>query len=410
MNNLYASIDIGTDTVKMIVAKKEDKSFKVIACAEKKSDGVKKGAILDVSKTVAVVSDCKKEIEEILGIKVKKIIACIPTEECLFDIVSSKVDVMDEKNITGKDINNILKEAITGKIKKDYELVSASPIGFKLDTNKMVKDPKGLSSKTIDAKLVITEVPRKNLYNLLNVLQLCELEPIDIIFKTIGDYFEIRNSKRDNSVGAIINIGEDTTNISIYNKGIMIKNTSIKVGSYYVDHDFSYIYKISMKESRRLKETFAMASTRYADKYDEEEVTTETGKKQVINQYEISQIAEARLEAILKIAKKQIKILTNRQISYIIILGGLSEMNGFQYIAENILGTKAVVWNSTTIGIRHNKYTSVLGAIKYFNDKLMLRDRKCEMFDTEDINEMISTNNNKNNTAINKLFEQFIKD
>ena len=283
-------------------------------------------------------------------------------------------------------------------------------LGFKLDTNKMVKDPKGLSSKTIDAKLVITEVPRKNLYNLLNVLQLCELEPIDIIFKTIGDYFEIRNSKRDNSVGAIINIGEDTTNISIYNKGIMIKNTSIKVGSYYVDHDFSYIYKISMKESRRLKETFAMASTRYADKYDEEEVTTETGKKQVINQYEISQIAEARLEAILKIAKKQIKILTNRQISYIIILGGLSEMNGFQYIAENILGTKAVVWNSTTIGIRHNKYTSVLGAIKYFNDKLMLRDRKCEMFDTEDINEMISTNNNKNNTAINKLFEQFIKD
>ena len=199
---------------------------------------------MDVSKTVAVVSDCKKEIEEILGIKVKKIIACIPTEECLFDIVSSKVDVMDEKNITGKDINNILKEAITGKIKKDYELVSASPIGFKLDTNKMVKDPKGLSSKTIDAKLVITEVPRKNLYNLLNVLQLCELEPIDIIFKTIGDYFEIRNSKRDNSVGAIINIGEDTTNISIYNKGIMIKNTSIKVGSYYVDHDFSYIYKI----------------------------------------------------------------------------------------------------------------------------------------------------------------------
>lgn len=407
MGNIYASIDIGTNSVKIIVAKKENETFKIIASSEKKSVGVKKGVIVDVSKTTEVVNACKKEIEEVLGVKLSKIITCIPTEECIFDIVSSKVDVLDENNITGKDINNILKEAITGKIKNDYELVSASPINFKLDTNKVVKDPKGLSSKTLDAKIVITEVPRKNLYNILNVLQLCELEPVDIIFKTIGDYFEIRNAKRDSSVGAIINIGEDTTNISIYNKGIMIKNTSIKVGSYYVDHDFSYIYKISMEESRRLKETFAMASTRYADKYDEEEIVNEKGKKQIINQYEISQIAEARLEEILKIAKKQIKILTNRQISYIIILGGLSEMNGFQYIAESILGTKAMVWNSTTIGIRHNKYASVLGAIKYFDDKLMLRDRECEMFNTEDINEMVSINND---TTINKLFSEFIKD
>lgn len=407
MGNIYASIDIGTNSVKIIVAKKENETFKIIASSEKKSAGVKKGVIVDVSKTTEVVNACKKEIEEVLGVKLSKIITCIPTEECIFDIVSSKVDVLDENNITGKDINNILKEAITGKIKNDYELVSASPINFKLDTSKVVKDPKGLSSKTLDAKIVITEVPRKNLYNILNVLQLCELEPVDIIFKTIGDYFEIRNAKRDSSVGAIINIGEDTTNISIYNKGIMIKNTSIKVGSYYVDHDFSYIYKISMEESRRLKETFAMASTRYADKYDEEEIVNEKGKKQIINQYEISQIAEARLEEILKIAKKQIKILTNRQISYIIILGGLSEMNGFQYIAESILGTKAMVWNSTTIGIRHNKYASVLGAIKYFDDKLMLRDRECEMFNTEDINEMVSINND---TTINKLFSEFIKD
>ena len=84
-------------------------------------------------------------------------------------------------------------------------------------------------------------------------------------------------------------------------------------------------------------------------------------------------------------------------------------MTGFQYIAENILGEKATVWNSTTIGIRHNKYTSALGIIKYFDDKLTLRDRNIEMFNTEDINKLISINKKeKDNAIINKMFGQFL--
>ncbi len=409
MSKLYASIDIGTNSIKMIVAKKEYDTFHILAHSEQKSEGIKKGVITDVKKVVSLVNTCKEEIEKILNIKLTKIIACIPSDECIFDIVSSKIDVEDENNIQGIDIVNILKEAITDKIKTNYELVTATPIGFKLDNGQMVKDPKGLSSTTLDAKIVITEVPRKNLYSILNVLQLCELEVADITFKTIADYYEIKNQKRDNEVGAIINIGEDTTNISIYNKGIMIKTATVKVGSYYVDHDFSYIYKIGLQESRRLKETFSLASTRYADKYDDEEVINEVGEKQVINQYEISQIAEARIEEILKISKKQIKNLTNRKISYIIILGGLSEMNGFQYIVDSILGSNAIVWNSTTIGIRHNKYTSVLGAIKYFDDKLALRDKEYEMFSTNDINSLISINSKENDTTISNMFGRFIE-
>jgi len=43
---------------------------------------------------------------------------------------------------------------------------------------------------------------------------------VDIAFGTTGDYFAVRNDSLDNQVGAIINIGEDTTNVSVYNKGI----------------------------------------------------------------------------------------------------------------------------------------------------------------------------------------------
>ncbi len=409
MNEIYTGIDIGTNSIKIITAEKVNNQFKIIAKEEEKSDGIKRGVIVDVKKVANSVYKCVEKIENILGVSIKKIITCIPTDDCIFNIVSGKIETFDENNITGEDISRLLKEAISDHINDGYELVTAMPIGFKLDDSRMVKDPKGLVSKSLEGRIVITMVPKSNLYNLLNVFQICEIEVVDIAFKTVADYFEVKNQKLDNEVGAIINIGEDTTNVSIYNKGIMIKNTILKVGSYYVDHDFSYIYKIDLNKARELKETFAVCSSRYADQYDEVEVVNEVGQNIFINQLDIAKVTEARITEILKIAKKEIKNLTNRKISYIIILGGLSEITGFQYLAEEILKNRVTVYNSTTVGVRHNKYASVLGVIKYFDDKLKLRDKTCEMFSKEDISQLISiSKNNKDNATINTMFEQFL--
>ena len=55
-----------------------------------------------------------------------------------------------------------------------------------------------------------------------------------------------------------------------------------------------------------------------------------------INQLEISEIVEARLREILKLSKKQINLLTNKEIRYIIVTGGITEIAGFQYLVENV--------------------------------------------------------------------------
>ena len=63
-------------------------------------------------------------------------------------------------------------------------------------------------------------------------------------------------------------------------------------------------------------------------------------------------------------------------------------MTGFHHVASSILGDTAEVWSGGTLGIRHNKYASVIGTIKYFDDKLMLRDKEIKMFIDEDIDRL----------------------
>ena len=408
MSKIFAGIDIGTDSVKVIVVEKIKNEFHLLATSKVKSSGLKRGEVTDTKKVVENVKKAISDVEKQIGTKLKQVVLCITPKNCIFNIVSGTLVFKEPKVIDGNDVQKVMKKAISNKVTKDYELVTAIPIDFKINDEKTVKDPTGITGELLEIKVVISETPKEPLYNLLGVLDVCEIEVIDIAYTTTGDYFAARTSDLDKKVGVIINIGEDSTNISIYNKGIMIKNSTVNVGSYYIDHDLSYIYNINLDKARELKENFVVASSRYADVYDKIELETKGGTKYNVTQKDVSKVVEARIEEILKVAKKEIKNLTNRKISYIIVVGGLSEISGFNYILESTLGNIAYVYNSTIVGLRDNSFTSVLGLIKYFDNKLNLRNTECNMFSQEDVKKIINVRS-KDGTEFQEVFNHFLQ-
>jgi len=235
---------------------------------------------------------------------------------------------------------------------------------------------------------------------------------MDIVFGSIGDYYEARTKETDKTLGAIINIGSETIDVSVFNKGIIIKQDNIDLGSKNIDKDISYVYGVDLTTARTLKENFSVCSRRYADVNDVLEIETKNGDRVIVNQYEISEIVESRVVELLKLAKKTINNLTKRKISYIIVTGGISELTGFGYVVENTLGINASTLNITTIGIRNNKYSSASGIIKYYHEKMQLREIEGTMFDQDKIDEMLNNKSNikktTNDTFVSKVFGYFI--
>ena len=412
MNDYYTSIELGTDTIKILVCQKVDNDFHVIAQVCEKSQGIKKGIIVDTKQAITSVKKSVKKINEMLQIKITKAIVCIPAYDCRMDLVVGSCDVIDYQEITGEDVSNVLKDALIGHVYDDEELITAVPISFKVDEEDNIKDPKGMAGKSIETRVLMTTSPKDLVYKILEVLKLSGVDAIDVCYSTTGDYFAIKNDNLDKQVGAIINIGEDKTTISVFNKGIMIKNKVISVGSRNIDNDISYIYKTSKEDSRFLKENFVVSSARYADVNETHKVRLDTDEIKEISQLELSKVVEARLIEILNLIKNELKNLTKREIRYIIVTGGVSELAGFQYLLEDELGIKARVCNMTTMGIRHNKYSSVFGIIKYFDSKLNLRGKQTNMLSESDIESLITireTKGSNDNNIINKVFGRFFE-
>ncbi len=408
MSQVYTGIELGTDSIKVVVLEKLHNKFHVLASVHSPSDGISKGQVVDIKKCVSSVRVALKRVNDMLGIKIIKVIAVVPPTGCMLDIAVGSVDVMNSSGITGGDVSRVLKDSLVGKIPEDSELVTAIPINFTVDEEENIKDPKGMRGAILETRVVIATLPKEPLYRFLEVLKLSGLETLDIAFTSTGDYYAVRSSRLQKEVGAIINIGEEITNVSIFNKGIQIKNATIPIGSHNVDRDISYIFKIKEADSRRLKEQFAVSMQSYADSNDMVEVPVGNDKKE-ISQVGISKVVEARLEEILNLAKKEIKNLTNREIRYIIVTGGLSELAGFQYLVESVFGLQAKVCNISTMGLRHNRYSSVIGAVQYFEDKMSLRGKDVSMISESDAQTLMSPEDKTINSdnIISKVFGHF---
>ena len=391
MCEFYTGIELGTDSIKIVVVEKKNGKYNCLAANSYFSSGVINGQVYDVRACSNSIRDCVQNVEEMLDIKISKVIAAISPKDCKMDIVVGTVDILDPNGVTGNDISNVLNQAVKDHRVDGYEIITVTPINFIVDESENIKDPKGMKGSTLEAKVVISSIPKNNLYKPLEAIRLAGLETIDVAFTSTGDYHAALGVGEDVYVGAVLNIGETSTNVSIFNKGIQIKHSQLPVGSVNVDKDLSYIYNIDNEEARKLKEDFCYAMEEYADEKEVVNVTTKDESKKEITQIGASKVVEARLREILKLSKNEIKNLTNREIRYIIVTGGLSEIPGFNYLLDNEFNGLAKLCKISTMGLRHNKYSSAFGVIKYFDLKLALRGKSYNMIDNESLGILAST-------------------
>lgn len=410
MNHIYTGLDIGNGEIKIVVVNASDNKYHVLASTSVKTVGLKKNVIYDDKKLKTSLLNAIKLTEEKIGMRIKEVILTVEANRASMTIENGLVNIKGDK-VRGRDIEAVIKDTTLNAYDETRELVSCLPISFTVDDEASVINPLGEYGEKLFLKAVVATSPKQEIYPFINLVRSIGINITDIIYNTQADYYTIASKELDRKMGAIINIGEDITSIGVFNKGIMIKNSYIPVGSSSVDKDIAFIYKVDLKEARKLKEKFALSSSRYADSNDDIIVTNKENKKLTINQIEISKVIESRIGEILKLAKNEINRLTKREISYIIVVGGISELAGFNYIVEETLGRTSSCYNMKELGIRHNKYTSAFGSCKYFDKKCMLKEENINMFDLDEIDNFVSPKNKNmnNDNMTNKFFGHFFE-
>jgi len=408
VKKIYTAIDIGSDTIKFVVGEYFKNKLNILATYEQKAKGIRKGLIVDPNLAINSIKDGIKEINNNLGIDIKKVIVGVPSYNAKFMFVTSEIEITGDA-ITTDDVNNLIKASVYSKVEQDYELITVLPLTFLIDGEKETKVV-GKTGNKLEIKGIMISAPKKNVYSVLSVMEGAGLEVVDITVSALGDYYEVRNDNLDKNIGAIINLGHETTNVSVFSRGKLMNTETIQLGGINVDKDLAYMFNINVFDAREIKEKFASSHKRFIALNDVYEVKNTAGEVIKLNQIEVTEIVMDRLAELLRLAQKQILLLTKQNISYIVITGGLTEIRAFKNLVYEILGKDVIIYTEDTLGARNNKYTTSIGMIKYFIDKMEVRGKEYSMIDEQDEELLINPNNknSKGKASITKIFGNFI--
>ena len=409
MKKIYTSIDIGSDTIKFVVAELYKEKLHILHSSSIKSKGIRKGLIIDSNLMVNSIKDGIKVVSNDLGFQIKKVIVNVPSYNAKFMYVTNKIEINEE--ITTEDINKVIKSSVYGKIDSDYELVTVLPLEFVINESDSVEYPVGLKANTLEIKGIMITVPKKNIFSVVSVMESAGLEVVDITLSGLSDYSEVKRDNIKNKVGAIINIGHDITNVSVFNKGKLMNTEVLQIGGHNVEKDIAYVFGINVIDARTIKEKFSFAHKRFVTLTDTYEIKNNDEKLIKIGQLEVTEVVMSRLTEILNYAKKQILLLTKKNIEYIIITGGTTEMKYFKNLLCEIRGKDIIIYLMKDIGIRDNKYISAFGSIKYFIEKMTIRGKDYSMISPLD-EELLLTPESKarrDKVGIAGMFKNFGK-
>ena len=186
MKDIYAVLDIGSATLKFLVAEISSINVNILFVKTVASHGVKKGIIEDDRILAKDIKKLIEEAEQFLETKITSVALTIPTIKAKLYQSDSSISLSENgSKITSDDIVRVLKLSSKFKRSKDEEVVSIIPVRYHSDKGATTEAPLGEVSRNLIVDSLIITTSKELLYPYISVVEKCGIEVLDI---TINAY------------------------------------------------------------------------------------------------------------------------------------------------------------------------------------------------------------------------------
>src|SRR5690625_620711 len=124
-SGMHVSLDIGTTSVKVIVAEFINGELNVIGVGNEKSRGISRGIIVDIDQTVESIQSAVRQAEEKSGVRIEEVIVGVPANGLEIEPCHGMIGVADEGNeITDRDVEEVVNASLLKAVPKERDILA----------------------------------------------------------------------------------------------------------------------------------------------------------------------------------------------------------------------------------------------------------------------------------------------
>ncbi|MGE7110987.1 cell division protein FtsA [Lysinibacillus sp. NPDC047702] len=366
--DLYISLDIGSSSIKVLIGEMSDGQLHVIGVGNVKSNGVRKGAIVDIDATVQSIRKAIEQAERMTGYQINEVVLGVPANQTMLQLVKGVVAVNSEnREITDDDLDRVVESAQVMSIPPERELVNIIPRQFIVDNLDEIKDPRGMIGIRLEMDATMITTSKTLLHNVLRCVERAGLSIREIYLQPLaaGNFALTEDEKNQGT--AFIDLGGGSTTITVFEEGLLTHTGVIPVGGDHITKDISIVLKTPTEQAEQIKHQFGHAF--YDDASDDEIFEVPIVGTDSTDQYSqryISEIIGARLEELLELVIDELARLGVRDLpGGVVLTGGVAKLEGIAQLARQILQTRVRIYTPDYIGVREPSFTTAVGLIRY---------------------------------------------
>lgn len=365
---ILVSLDIGTSEIKVIVGEVLEDSINIIGVGTAKSQGMRKGAIVDIDETVYSIKNAVKQAEHMVDMQIERVVVAVNGNHIQLHNCHGVVAVQsDNREIGDEDVERVIDGAQVMSIPPEREIIDVIPKQFIVDGLDEITDPRGMIGVRLEMEGTIITCSKTVLHNILKCVERAGLEVSDICLQALAAGATAL-SRDERALGvALIDVGGGCTTVSVFENDHLVNTAIIPLGGDNISKDLSIGIRTTADEAESIKLDYGHAYTQTA-------IEEETFHANIIgsnqtdqyNQLEISEIIEARVEEIFGLANNELRRMGYQNVrGGYVLTGGTMKMSGILEVAEEVFHANARIAIPDYIGVREPQYTVGVGTIQF---------------------------------------------
>ncbi len=340
--DFIVGLDIGTTKVCCIIAapSEDGRTCTVLGLGQSPSEGLNRGVVVNIEKTVRAIKEAVSQAEQQAGVEVDDVLVGIAGDHIQSIQATGIVAISNpDREITRQDVSRLIEDTKKIAIPSDRRILHVIPQDFIIDGQDGISDPVGMSGIRMEGNVHVVTGLVTALQNIYRCVERAGYQVRDLVLEPIASSHAIFEPEEMEIGVALIDIGGGTTDIAIFDDGIIRYTSIIGIAARQVTEDIRRGLGIINSQAERIKRSYGHA---YADTIMRDEIfmIPAVGGRQPmeVSKSVLCQIIQPRMEEILEFAFAEIKRsgFLNQLSAGLVLTGGGALLRGTQELARDI--------------------------------------------------------------------------
>jgi len=343
--NLIAGLDIGTTNtcavIGEVMADGRHPGLTILGVGQAYTGGVRGDRVTNIDEMTESVRAAISEAELMAGASVDRVYAGIGGDHVRATSSMGVVAISDDE-VSADDVERVHIVARAVALPPDREMVHAIPQEYRVDHQKGIKDPMGMSGVRLESEVFLVTCQVTASANITKAVNKAGYRVQELVLEPLAGARAVLTEDEKEVGVAMVEVGAHTTNVAAFYEGKIHHVAILPFGGATLTTDLMRGLAVPYKEAQLAKERYAHAFAQMVDPRETVDLPGPSpGQMRSVACELIAHIVEQRLDEMFGIVQSELQDngVLEKLGAGVVVCGGSAAIPGIVELAQQIFAS-----------------------------------------------------------------------